>query len=197
MKQVNVNTFASLSFGIIVICSFAQGDIKQATAKVAAQSDGVEAVLEAIAFAEGTSGDKGYFTQFTGTQFNDTSNHPGEMRCSGSLCSDAAGKYQFLSTTWEEVRSRLNLPDFSPDSQRKAAIQLLKDNDAYELAKAGKTDEALYKVCAVWASLPCHEGDTIGAYNQSVKPISEILESINSTPPEDESTEVDNRGSGR
>jgi muramidase (phage lysozyme) len=35
--------------------------------------------------------------------------------------SDAAGRYQFLSRTWDEAKRALNLPDFSPASQDKAA----------------------------------------------------------------------------
>jgi muramidase (phage lysozyme) len=44
---------------------------------------------------------------------NDCTQHPAVQHCAGSLCSDAAGRYQFLSTTWRG----LGLPNFFPNDQ--------------------------------------------------------------------------------
>ena len=54
-----------------------------------------------IRAGEGTSGENGYNTMFTGAQFSDTSKHPRQINRSNGLASDAAGAYQFLSTTWD------------------------------------------------------------------------------------------------
>ena len=64
------------------------------------------ALLNAIAEAEGTSkyANQGYNTQYTGKQFSDLQGgHPREILGDSSLRSDAAGRYQFLSTTWDSV----------------------------------------------------------------------------------------------
>lgn len=44
----------------------------------------------------------------------------------GGQTSTAAGRYQFTYSTWQEVQQELNLPDFSPASQDKAAWHLAK-----------------------------------------------------------------------
>jgi murein DD-endopeptidase MepM/ murein hydrolase activator NlpD len=116
----------------------------------------VMAFLDLIAWAEGT-GDR-YDIQFTGSSFTGDT-HPRQIRCSEGLCSDAAGRYQFLSTTWDG----LGLPDFSPSSQDKGAIALLKSSGAYDLILAGDIEGAVCKAGPVWASLPCND------YNQPQK----------------------------
>ncbi len=42
---------------------------------------------------------------FTGTKFTGFEDHPRKLNTSGALTSDAAGAYQFLSTTWDEAKS--------------------------------------------------------------------------------------------
>lgn len=113
----------------------------------------VMAFLDTIAFAEGTGDD--YQIMYTFKKFSDTSKHPAQMNCNGTgLCSDAAGRYQFLSTTWQPIADRLALPDFSAASQDKAAIQKLKDVGAYDLILKGDIAGAIAKVGPVWASFP-------------------------------------------
>lgn len=114
-------------------------------------------LAKVIKTGEGTVGDAGYTTMFTGARFSDTSRHPRQINRSGSLASDAAGAYQFLSTTWDGARSALNLPDFSPASQEKAGRYLAQKrginpdavyNTKQELA------QALDKIAPEWASMP-------------------------------------------
>lgn len=66
--------------------------------------DRVQAFLDTIASAEGTASPDGYRIQYTGTKFASFQDHPREIKCGRrygkKLCSDAAGRYQFLSTTW-------------------------------------------------------------------------------------------------
>lgn len=114
-----------------------------------------KAMLEAIAHAEGTT--DSYNIQFTGTKFTEYADHPRQIKCSNELCSDAAGRYQFLSTTWDGLKDKLNLPDFSPESQEKAAIELLKESGAAAKLQDGDVDGAMCAAGKVWASLPCND----------------------------------------
>ncbi|WP_297076350.1 peptidoglycan DD-metalloendopeptidase family protein [Thermoleptolyngbya sp. M55_K2018_002] len=128
---------------------------------LSAEDAKVMAFLDLIAWAEGT-GDR-YDIQFTGTSFTGDT-HPRQIRCSEGLCSDAAGRYQFLSTTWDG----LGLPDFSPANQDKGAIALLKSSGAYDLILSGDIDGAVCKAGPVWASLPCND------YNQPQKSTADL-----------------------
>jgi muramidase (phage lysozyme) len=119
----------------------------------------IRAFLDTIAYAEGT-GDV-YNYQFTHVKFYSYARHPGLSSlpiCSGGLCSDAAGRYQFLSTTWEPLRLRLGLSDFSPANQDRAAVALLKDCGVYNLILNGEYydsfSRAAYGVATTWASFP-------------------------------------------
>lgn len=118
----------------------------------------VQAFLRTIRFAEGTNGPNGYRTMYTGKLFTDLSKHPNINNCATSngkqLCSTAAGAYQFLFRTWEDLRKKLNLKDFSPESQDLAALQLIYERGALPLVKEGKFAEAVAKVRNIWASLP-------------------------------------------
>ena len=120
-------------------------------------TDGWSKLSKVIRYAEGTSGDSGYTTQFTGSQFNDLSRHPRQMKSGGGYSSDAAGAYQFLSTTWDEAKSALNLKDFSPASQEAAGKYLTQrrgvdPNKVY--TNIEDFTKAMNKLAPEWASLP-------------------------------------------
>ncbi|SDV49175.1 glycoside hydrolase family 24 protein [Chitinasiproducens palmae] len=68
--------------------------------------------------------------------------------------STAAGRYQILYRWWTIYQKSLNLPDFSPLSQDKYALQQLRERGAFRLIDAGDFVQAVNKVSAVWASLP-------------------------------------------
>lgn len=78
---------------------------------------GMRGLLDTIAGPE--SGGR-YNVSNGGATFSDMSRHPGYL---GGK-STAAGRYQFVQGTWEEARKALNLQDFSPASQDKAAAWL-------------------------------------------------------------------------
>lgn len=120
-------------------------------------SDGWSRMSRIIRYGEGTTGDRGYNTQFTGRQFEDLSQHPRQINSSNGLSSDAAGAYQFLSTTWDRAKNALNLPDFSASSQEQAGRWLANqrgvDPDAvYQTKEEFKA--AMDKLAPEWASLP-------------------------------------------
>jgi lysozyme len=68
--------------------------------------------------------------------------------------STAAGAYQLIKPTWVRLRDKLNLPDFSPLSQDRAAVGLLEEIGAVDLIFAGDIEGAIKKASKIWASLP-------------------------------------------
>jgi len=113
------------------------------------------ALLDVIAFAEGTRGQSndGYNVTFGFRTFATCEHHPRMLVCEG-LCSDAAGRYQFLSTTWEEV----GLKTFTPDNQDRAAIQRVVGRGGHipsDRPLSGAEFSALMDIISFeWASLP-------------------------------------------
>lgn len=113
-------------------------------------SDNAKALLNAIADAEGTSGyaNNGYNTQYTGTQFSGTK-HPREIKGDPSLRSDAAGRYQFLSTTWDTAAG--SDADMTPENQDKAALNLVSGRGV-NIDDGLKLSE-IYRLGGEWASI--------------------------------------------
>jgi len=116
----------------------------------------VRAFLDTLAFAEGTR--ERYDYVFTFVTFNSYADHPRIKKCAGKLCSTAAGRYQFLSKTWDPLASELGLPDFTPPNQEKATLEIIRRAGAYNnVAKSGVYENftsALRKLNTTWASLP-------------------------------------------
>jgi len=117
------------------------------------------AFLMTIRSCEGTDGPDGYRTLFGGKLFDDFSAHP-NVRASfkqtdGSLgFTTAAGAYQIIFSTWDRLRVKLRLPDFSPLSQDAAATELISEKNALADVLAGRLMDAVNKCGVVWASLP-------------------------------------------
>jgi len=117
------------------------------------------AFLLTIRSCEGTAGPDGYKTLFGGKLFDDFSEHPNARasfrQTDGSLgFTTAAGAYQIIFATWERLRVKLRLPDFSPASQDAAATELISERNALADVLAGRLLDAVNKCGAVWASLP-------------------------------------------
>lgn len=115
------------------------------------------ALLETIAFAEGTAGScgqDGYNTGFAYNCFRSCAEHPDKVWRSSGYASSAAGRYQFLSATWRG----LGYASFSPGNQDRGAIALvvrrgvsLPDRRALT---ATEFSNAMKKISYEWASLP-------------------------------------------
>lgn len=146
----------------------------------------VAAFLAAIRYAEGTDRRPDPYRVVFGysVTLKDLSDHPantGEWKgqklpdatCRGAglkpgCVSTAAGAYQIIRPTWNAVKSKLGLKDFSPASQDKAAIELIRQRGALDLVKSGRFAEAVNKVRKEWASLP-------GAgYNQPERSLAQL-----------------------
>lgn len=75
------------------------------------------------------------------------------------LVSTAAGAYQIIKPTWVTLKIKLGLPDFGPESQDKAALELISEAKALDLIYGGQVAEAITRCHGIWASLP---GSTSG-----------------------------------
>lgn len=114
----------------------------------------VQAMLSVIRAGEGTNSDSGYRTLFGGRLFDSFSDHPRVTVKASGYTSSAAGAYQILTSTWEETKRIMGLPDFSPRSQDLAALGRIAARGALEDTKAGRFESAVNKIAREWASLP-------------------------------------------
>lgn len=134
----------------------------------------VAAFLDAIAYAEGTLRKDGYEVQYGYEKFYDFAKHPNKVICKQHnhkrLCSSAAGRYQFLSSTWEEVKQK----DFSAESQDAGAIALLKKKGILSYVEKGQWATAIYKARFTWASF---SGNNYGQKQMSLKDLLDFIES--------------------
>lgn len=119
--------------------------------------------LDLIAFSEGTStvkfSDDGYNVLYGGGLFQGYADHPRRMITlpinGKSVTSSAAGRYQFLSATWDEVVSKYGFKGrFTPEAQDLAAIKKLGERGALQLIKDGRIPGAIAKCSKEWASFP-------------------------------------------
>ncbi|MFW7342864.1 glycoside hydrolase family 104 protein [Pollutimonas sp. H1-120] len=121
-----------------------------------AQDPKVRKFLDVIAQAEGTTG---YDTAFGGGTIPSLADHPRQLHSftqtdGKANKTSAAGRYQFLQGTWDDVAGKLGLTDFGPESQDLAAIELMRRNGALDAVLAGDFDTAIQKSGSTWASLP-------------------------------------------
>lgn len=129
-----------------------------------------KALLDTIAFAEGTRGhgQDGYNILYAYRTIDDCNRHPNRVICSGSYCSSAAGRYQFLNTTW----NGLGLPNFRPENQTRGAMTLISWRKATIPAdramSATEFANVMSKISYEWASLPP------GRYGQPVKTMTQL-----------------------
>jgi muramidase (phage lysozyme) len=85
-----------------------------------------KAFLNTIATGESPGGAYDYI--IGGGKITDFSKHPRQMGSAGKYgSSDAAGKYQFLGSTWDEQSKKYGYKDFKPETQDTAAWNYAKD----------------------------------------------------------------------
>jgi muramidase (phage lysozyme) len=118
----------------------------------------VRNMLELIAKAEGTT-EHGHNTAFGGSRFDSLTDHPRYLKpfkqTDGKTnYTSAAGKYQFLSNTWDEVSGKLGLSDFGGQNQDVGAVYLIDRAGALPEVLNGDYKGAANKLGKVWASLP-------------------------------------------
>jgi muramidase (phage lysozyme) len=140
--------------------------------------------LDLIAYAEGTDRARkgaGYDVMFGGGRFTDFSRHPDRVITTPTFPrgSAAAGRYQFMPDTYQEVASRLGLKDFSPTAQDQAALELIQRRGVNPYSDR-PTPQTVAKLAPTWASLPNLQGKS--AYNQPVKSFAELQKFLGQTP---------------
>ena len=122
----------------------------------------VQAFMQMIRFCEGTNNDLGYKELFGGSHFDNFVAHPKKMLClpcgnGRKLCSDAAGAYQIMGKTYDELETEYGtefFPDFTPSTQDKMCCLLLCNRGAFMNVVRGEFDLAVSKCALEWASLP-------------------------------------------
>jgi muramidase (phage lysozyme) len=119
------------------------------------------AFLTMLSVSEGTAGkgDNGYNVMFGDRFFSSYADHPRSPiqftdRAGRLRWSSAAGRYQFIAATWDALRAKLALPDFSPPSQDAACLELVRQLGALGAVDAGDLAGAVNKCKGTWASLP-------------------------------------------
>ena len=118
----------------------------------------VRSFLDMISAAEGTT-QHGYNTLFGGGKVESLADHPRQLfdfteTTGRPNKTTAAGRYQFLSNTWDEQSKKLGLPDFGERSQDLAAVNLLQERGILPDVLQGNWESAVKKSGPIWASLP-------------------------------------------
>ena len=111
------------------------------------------AFYEVIAEGESNHDDDAHFLINGGGRFTDLSKHPFEglsTRAGGK----AAGKPQFIPSTWAEVSGQLGLTDFGRQSQYYGFIGRVIYRDALDDVLSGNLESAISKCRLEWTSLP-------------------------------------------
>lgn len=133
----------------------------QDTAK--AVGDNVGAFLAMIRAAEGTADEYGYQALYGYKRgdmskiFTDFSDHPRVRVMAHGRPTSVAGAYQMQIGTWDDARRALGLPDFSPQSQDRAAVWLIdKRHKALPDVIAGKAQAAINRLRKEWDSFNHH-----------------------------------------
>jgi muramidase (phage lysozyme) len=140
-----------------------------------AMTDGdpyVRALMRTISVSESNALEP-YSLLYGGQSFSDWSRHPDQCVViqsgpNNGDCTTAAGRYQFITSTWEEKAQLYHpTPDgwlfwqhysFDPASQDRVVYRWLSDSEAWgvnipELLKAGQLNEVLYRLSGTWTSL--------------------------------------------
>lgn len=126
-----------------------------------AQDPRVRAYLDVLADMEGTKDT--YNMRVGGSSFDPNTAHPDNsitITSNGKkLKSDAAGRYQFMGTTWAGLAKKM--PELkgsmSAQNQDVGAIELIREKGALDAVLKGDLATALHKTRNVWASAPTSE----------------------------------------
>lgn len=106
-----------------------------------------------------------YDVLYGGSRFGDFSRHPGQYMPirtgpNAGKTSSAAGKYQFLERTWNDIANRHGLADFSPESQDRGAWALAQEvyrrktgGDLTQALQAGDLQGVSRALAGTWTSL--------------------------------------------
>jgi muramidase (phage lysozyme) len=111
-----------------------------------------------------------YNILFGGKKFTDFSKHPNICVPYRNTCSTASGAYQILKKTYEDFKGKAGVNDFTPDSQDRIAVELIKRRNAYNDIINGNIATAIQKCGNEWASFGFNN------YNQPTHSLAQLLE---------------------
>ena len=98
--------------------------------------------------------------------------HPRMLHTYNDLSSTAAGAYQIILATHDDLVKQYGFPDFSPNCQDLMAIALISQHGAIDDLKQGNLSEAINKCRKEWASLP------YSPYNQPRQTLAKAMETF-------------------
>jgi muramidase (phage lysozyme) len=179
---VDVNTTAGRGwvFGRYVVRDTPESGASTGASCESARASGVitryqKALHDSIAFAEGTRNysNDGYDVMFSVRLASSCTRHPNRCISFGSSCSTAAGRYQFLYSTWSSIARARNLGSFEPENQERGAAYLISTTRRVSVPQdrpmsATEFSNAMSKLSYEWASLPP------GRYGQPSKTTSQM-----------------------
>ena len=166
---VHVRTSGSQTgwvFGRYVVRNGTEPEPATGTSCAPSRASGVitsyqKALHDSLAWAEGTRNysQDGYNVMFSFRLMNSCRTHPNQCIAFGSTCSTAAGRYQFLTTTWRSVASARSLQSFEPENQERGAAYLISTTRRVTVPQtramtAAEYSNAMSKLSYEWASLP-------------------------------------------
>lgn len=122
--------------------------------RAALQNANVRAFLRVIREGESSQDDSAYTIQYGGKHFEGFADHPRNAISAGGITSTAAGAYQFLERTWDNLVRQYGFPDFSPACQDEAAVALIAGRKALNALIDGDLPAVLDRCSWEWASLP-------------------------------------------
>lgn len=164
------------------------------------------AAIETVAWAEiGPNWDKevAYRTMFGGATFTSYAAHPDSVQCaltqSGEICSAAAGRYQFMPGTWEELYERYNYwpvgpngETFTPEAQTLGFLRLLVETHAFSHLEKGMVvlnsrvsvkpefiTSGMNAAADTWCSLPGYDRGECNDPRQSQKDLGKTISFFN------------------
>lgn len=114
----------------------------------------VRAFLRVLREGESSQGEAAYFMRWPNKRFDDLSRHPAIREPGPNGPSDAAGAYQFLSSTWREMCAKTGVEYFGVEEQDINALALIDTEGALGDVIAGNLSAAIDKLGGRWASLP-------------------------------------------
>lgn len=149
----------------------------------------IKAMLDLIAYAEGTGEDYGrivngvvkkspYYPELVGqrdVRITDFSRYPEISVDYGANWSTAAGRYQITTDTWRDF----GRGDFSPRSQDRTVVRIMNDLKMLEPLMSGNIKQSVFAGAARWASFPKDESGASNFPPQKAKPIAELENKYN------------------
>jgi len=112
----------------------------------------VSAFLRVIRARESSQDDSAYTILNGGTHFSGFADHP--YKGQRTPPAKAAGAFQFIASTWAEVKAQYGIVDFGPMSQTLGAVARIIYRGALDDVLAGRFESAVVKCRKEWTSLP-------------------------------------------